>query len=69
MNKTVYRASQLSSTSQKQGLLPISPATLWRWSSDPKSMFPKPFKLGDGTTVWDASEIENYLSQCKGDKK
>ncbi|MBK7005532.1 MAG: AlpA family phage regulatory protein [Burkholderiales bacterium] len=39
----------------------LSPATIWRWSRDPSHEFPKPFKIGAHTTVWDASQVEDFL--------
>lgn len=45
----------------KQGKLPVSPATIWRWVRE--GNFPKPFKLGASTTVWDAAEVEAFIAQ------
>jgi len=61
MSKHFYRASQITSDKNRIGKLPISLATLWRWSKDPTSNFPKPIKLNKGTTVWDASEIDEFI--------
>jgi predicted DNA-binding transcriptional regulator AlpA len=61
MSKHFYRASQITSGKNREGKLPISLATLWRWSKDPASNFPKPIKLNKGTTVWDASEIDEFI--------
>lgn len=40
--------------------LGISKSTVWRWSGDPDNAFPKPIKLGPGTTVWKVEEIEEW---------
>ena len=45
-------------------MLPVSPATIWRWVREGK--FPKPFKLGDSVTVWDATEVEAFIAQRAG---
>lgn len=60
----VIRISDLASTPAKQGKLPVSPATIWRWVREGK--FPKPFKLGESTTVWDLAEVDAFLAQCAG---
>jgi len=41
-------------------MLPVSPATIWRWVREGK--FPKPFKLGAGTTVFDAAQVEAFVA-------
>lgn len=60
MSQRVIRLSKLASTKGKPGLLPISPATAWRWVREGK--LPKPFKLGAGITVWNAAEIEAFIT-------
>ena len=57
----VLRLSQLATTPGKPGLLPISPATVWRLVKAGK--FPAPFKLSPATTVWDADEIAQFIEQ------
>ena len=40
-----------------------SPATVWRWSNDPRYAhlgFPKPVPLGDNTTAWIDEELDEY---------
>jgi predicted DNA-binding transcriptional regulator AlpA len=59
----VYRMAMLATTKSNQGLLPVSPATIWRFVKDGK--FPAPFKLGLNTTVWDASEVDAWLASRK----
>lgn len=63
MTQRVIRISELASTKDKPGVLPVSPATVWRWASDPISKFPKPFSIGPNTTVWDLDQVEAYLAQ------
>ena len=65
--RQAHRISQLASTPGKPGLLPISPATWWRWVAAGKA--PAPFKLGPGTTVWDADEIAQFIAQQRGARK
>lgn len=69
MSKHFYRASQITSNKNRNGKLPISLATLWRWSKDPTSNFPKPIKLNKGTTVWDATEIDQFIERQKDQTK
>ena len=61
MLQRVYRIRDLATTKNKPGLLPVSPASLWRWVANGK--FPAPFKLGANTTVWDAEKVEQFLAQ------
>ena len=65
MLQRVLRVSELATTKTKPGLLPVSPATLWRWVREGK--FPKPFKLGESVTVWDAAAVEEFIAQRSGD--
>ena len=69
MAQRVYRLLQLVGNKSKPGLLPVSPATIWRWSRDPKSGWPRPFKLGASTTVWDANEVEAFIAAKQGGAK
>jgi predicted DNA-binding transcriptional regulator AlpA len=59
MSQRVIRLSQLASTRGKPGKLPVSPTTVWRWVREGR--FPKPFKLGESVTVWDADEVDAFL--------
>lgn len=59
MAQRVYRIRQLVTTQQHEGILPVSSATLWRWVKAGK--FPRPFKLGEKVTVWDAAEVEAFI--------
>ena len=59
MAQRVYRERQLTTCKGRTGLLPISPATLWRWVKN--GAFPAPFRLGERVTVWDAAEVDAFL--------
>lgn len=61
MSIRVYRLAQLASIKGRPGLLPVSPATIWRWTRE-NPHFPKPFKLGASTTVWDADKVEAFIA-------
>ena len=61
MSQRVIRVAELATTKSKIGLLPVSPATVWRWVREGK--FPKPFKLGDSVTVWDATAVEDFIAK------
>lgn len=58
-NHLVYRLRQLASTNGKPGLLPVGPATIWRWVR--KGCFPKPFTMGTRCTVWDKQAVDQWL--------
>ena len=60
----VYRIATLATTKNNQGLLPVSPATIWRWVKD--GTFPAPFKLGLNTTVWSANAVDAWVDAQKG---
>lgn len=61
MGQRVIRLAQLARTKKRpDSLLPVSPATVWRWVKN--GTFPKPFKLAAGTTVWDAVAVEAFIA-------
>ena len=64
MSQRVIRLAQLASIKNRPGLLPVSQATIWRWVREKK--FPQPFKLGAGTTVWDAIQVEAFITAQQG---
>lgn len=64
MKNRVFRIRDLATTSRTSGLLPVSPATVWRWVAQGK--FPAPFKLGENITVWDAEKVEQFLAKRAG---
>lgn len=60
MSQRVYRIRQLATQKGQAGILPVGPATIWRWSK--AGHLPQPFKLGPSTTVWDAAEIDAFVA-------
>lgn len=65
MQQRLIRLQQLATTPTRSGLLPCSPATIWRLTKAGK--FPKPFKIGQNCTVWDAAEVEAYIQQQRAE--
>ena len=63
MKHRIGRISVVATTKKSEGLLPVSPATIWRWVAEGK--FPKPFKLGPNTTVWDLEQVEAAVECLK----
>jgi prophage regulatory protein len=63
MKQRIARISTVATTKNSLGLLPVSPATIWRWVAEGK--FPKPFKLGPNTTVWDIEQVEAAIERLK----
>lgn len=63
MSMRVLRLRQLATVKDRPGLLPVGPATVWRWVR--KGHFPAPFKLAAGTTVWDADAVEAFISASR----
>lgn len=61
MSQRVIRVAEIATTKGRTGLLPVSPSTIWRWVREDK--FPKPFKLGDSVTVWDAAAVERFIAK------
>ena len=61
---TFIRITQLASTSERLGRLPLSPNSIWRLARLGK--FPKPVKLSAGITAWRLEEIEAWeLEKCR----
>lgn len=58
------RLRELASTHGKPGMIPASPATIWRWVR--AGRFPAPVKLSDRVTVWETTKVEAFLSQATG---
>jgi predicted DNA-binding transcriptional regulator AlpA len=44
----------------RKGRYPASGASIWRWSADDSTGFPKPVKLGPGTTAWRVDELDAW---------
>ena len=63
MSQTYFRISELATTKKKAGLFPVTPVTIWRWARDGR--FPKPIKLSNKVTVWDAQEVRAWEAQQK----
>lgn len=66
MKKKVVRMRQLATRKGQPGMLPVSPATIWRWTRD--KTFPTSFKLGPGVTCWDAAEVDEFIAVRYGDQ-
>lgn len=60
----VARPSQLASTPEKPGYLPVSIATVWRWAREGR--LPPPFKLSPGTTVFDLDQVDAFIAKQAG---
>jgi predicted DNA-binding transcriptional regulator AlpA len=46
----------------------LSPATIWRKAKDSKSGFPKPFKVGEKSTLWDLNEVVEWVESYKAQR-
>ena len=64
MSQRIIRIAELATTKGKPGKLPVSPTTIWRWVREGR--FPKPFKLGDSVTVWNADEVDEFIARQSG---
>lgn len=62
MPSRIIRIADIATTPTKTGILPVSPATIWRWVRDGK--FPKPFKLGASVTGWYADDVDAFVAGC-----
>jgi len=60
MSRRFIRIKEIATTPAKAGMLPVSPATIWRWVRDGK--FPQPFKLSAGVTAWRTADIEQFVA-------
>ena len=60
MSTSYIRMDGLASTKGKPGLMPFSPATIWRKVKD--GSFPAPVKLGERITAWNMDSIEHWLA-------
>ena len=67
MEHKFIRIRQLASTSgrngvpARQGRLPVSHATIWRWVK--LGEFPKPLQLGPQTTAWRLEDVERWEAE------
>ena len=55
----LIRINELASHKGQRGLIPVSPATLWRWVKAGK--FPEPIRLSDRVTAWEASKVNAWI--------
>ncbi|MGJ7529186.1 helix-turn-helix transcriptional regulator [Variovorax sp. GB1P17] len=62
----LYRLADLATSTGKAGLLPVSPATIWRWVREGRNGFPKPFKLGESITVWNGEAVDAWIAKRAG---
>lgn len=62
MSMRVVQVAQIATTKKGEGMLPVCPATVWRWVRE--GTFPKPFKLGY-LTVWDRDLVEDFLVKSR----
>lgn len=55
------REAQLVTKKGRQGIIPFSPATLWRKVASGE--FPKPVKLSVGVTAWKVEDVRAWMAQ------
>lgn len=61
MQRKYVRIRELASVPGREGLLPVTPATVWRWVA--KDIFPAPVRLSRGVTAWLVADIEEWQRQ------
>lgn len=59
------REERLLTDQEVAGLLKVSKQTIWRWTKTFED-FPKPFKIGKGSTRWRLSEVLEYEARSAG---
>lgn len=52
---------------RQEPLIPVSPATIWRWVR--AGRFPKPVKLGPGVTAWRGADLITFIENSSGASK
>lgn len=52
---------------RQEPLIPVSPATIWRWVR--AGRFPKPVKLGPGVTAWRGADLIAFIENSSGSAK
>ena len=58
--KRFVRANQIARSNRTETpLIDISLATWWRWTASGRA--PQPKRLSPGTTVWDLSEVLDFI--------
>lgn len=45
----------------RKGRLPVSQATIWRWTKN--GQFPKPVKLSNGVTAWPTEVVARWEAE------
>ncbi len=60
----LIRINELASHRGQRGVVPVSPATLWRWVKAGK--FPAPIRLSDRVTAWEASKVNAWIQSQAG---
>jgi prophage regulatory protein len=60
MAQKYIRIGGLATTTGKDGVIPASPATIWRKVK--AGTFPQPVKLGERITAWRMDDIEKWLA-------
>lgn len=55
----LIRINELASSKGQPGIVPVSPATLWRWVKSGK--FPAPVRLSERVTAWEASKVNAWI--------
>jgi predicted DNA-binding transcriptional regulator AlpA len=46
-------------------MIPVSPATLWRWVRE--GIFPKPVRLSSRVTAWRIEDVEGWIKSRKSE--
>lgn len=64
VNPKFIRIDRLASTPQREGRLPVSGATIWRWVKDGK--FPAPVRLSSNITAWPVEAVEAWERERAG---
>lgn len=64
MKQKFVRIAQLTSSQGREGILPVSAPTIWRWVREGK--FPRPLSLGPKITAWRSEDIEQWLAGVNG---
>lgn len=60
----LIRINELATHKGQTGLLPVSPATLWRWVKEGK--FPAPIRLSDRVTAWETVKVNAWIETQAG---
>lgn len=60
----LIRINELATHKGQHGIVPVSPATLWRWVKEGK--FPAPIRLSDRVTAWEAVKVNAWIEAQAG---